>query len=194
MRSVRGILTVGGLVVALIGVCASGAAAQDESKVGVTMGYPASFGIIWHASDRIAIRPELTLTGSSSETRSSGDFPVELTGDGWAIGTGVSALIYLHKYDRLRTYVSPRFTYSHTSTTTKTTAAIIGLGESTATGNAYGGAGSFGAEYRFADKFAVFGEVGFGVTHTSGTNSLSPIRPTTTSWGTRSGVGVTFYF
>src|SRR4051812_18079618 len=109
MRSVRMVAMALGVVAG----CASGAAAQDSGKVGVSIGYPATFGIIWHASDRIAIRPELTLTGSSNDTEASGGI-VALSGDGMAIGTGVSALIYLHKYERLRTYVSPRFTYNHT--------------------------------------------------------------------------------
>ena len=31
--------------------------AQDTHKVGITMGYPASVGLLWHASNKMAIRP-----------------------------------------------------------------------------------------------------------------------------------------
>ena len=30
------------------------AAAQDTRKVGITIAYPASIGVLWHASDKIA--------------------------------------------------------------------------------------------------------------------------------------------
>ena len=98
------------LSLSVIAFSALPAAAQDK-KVGVTMGYPAAIGLLWRASDKVAVRPELNFTGGSGE--SSGTFVVE--SDSWAIGTGVSVLFYLKKYDRLQTYFAPRFSYAHTS-------------------------------------------------------------------------------
>ena len=41
-------------------VCGMGSAnAQDNPRVGLTMGYPTSIGVLWHVTDRIAIRPEI---------------------------------------------------------------------------------------------------------------------------------------
>ena len=46
------------------------ASAQDKGDTGITMGYPASVGFVFHVSDRFAIRPELNLNVSSAESDS----------------------------------------------------------------------------------------------------------------------------
>ena len=44
-----------GLLAAIaIGLLAPAASAQDDPKAGITMGYPASVGIIWQVNDRVA--------------------------------------------------------------------------------------------------------------------------------------------
>ena len=58
---IRRFLLAAGLVCLTCGT----ASAQGAGKTGVTMGYPASIGVIWHASDKVAIRPELSLIGGS---------------------------------------------------------------------------------------------------------------------------------
>jgi hypothetical protein len=180
--------------------------AQDTHTVGVTMGYPASFGVLWHASKKVAIRPEISFAGSSTESTTS--LPSSQTslpsisseGDGWSIGTGVSALFYLRTYEHLRTYVSPRFTYAYTSVSTSSnvpnaTGALISGKQ---TGKGASGTGSFGAQYMLGDRFSVFGEVGFGFSHSTSSSSSSSTTSTATkgssnAWGTRAGVGVVFY-
>ena len=62
------------LAAALLVLTGRTAGAQGAGKAGVTMGYPASIGVIWHASDKVAIRPELTIAGASSKT--SGSSPI----------------------------------------------------------------------------------------------------------------------
>src|SRR5438105_2116566 len=80
------------------------AGAQDAGSIGVTMGYP-SIGVIWHASDKVAIRPEVSLTGSHSDSSDS---------DSLSVSTGLSALLYGGAgTDNVRPYFSPRFTYAH---------------------------------------------------------------------------------
>jgi hypothetical protein len=160
------------------------AGAQDTGKVGITMGYPGSVGILWHATDRIALRPELSLGGGHSESSNS---------DSLSVTTGVSALFYGASIDNVRTYVSPRVTYGHS-----------GLDTDGPTGNrlhsstrAWSAAGSFGAQYAPNKRFSVFGELGFGYSLTESTplvvtQSVSKIRAT--SWATRTGVGVVLYF
>lgn len=62
-------------------LCASlPAAAQESGQVGVAMGYPGSIGIIWHASERMAIRPDFNVAQTSSESKSG--FSAGLKTDG----------------------------------------------------------------------------------------------------------------
>ena len=164
-------------------------AAQDAGTVGITMGYPAAIGLLVRASDKVAIRPELNFSGGSGESETSF---FASTSDSWAIGTGVSVLFYMKKYDRLQTYVSPRFTYSHTSNSSDI-AGPVSTPETNASSNSYGFAGLFGAEQSLGDKFAVFGEVGFGFSHSTSKTSLSPTKLSSNTWGTRAGVGVVFF-
>jgi hypothetical protein len=52
-----------------LGLGVSGtAAAQERGRVGLTVAHPASVGLIWHPSDRVAIRPDLNLSWTASET------------------------------------------------------------------------------------------------------------------------------
>src|SRR5215207_9906489 len=97
------------LLTAVTGLAAlSAVGAQEPAKLGITMGYPASVGVLWRMNENVAIRPELSLSGGTSDTDSP-NFDSETSG--WNIGTGASVLIYLNKFDNLRTYFSPRFTY-----------------------------------------------------------------------------------
>ena len=34
--------------------------AQEQGQTGIAMGYPSSIGVIWHATDNLAIRPEVS--------------------------------------------------------------------------------------------------------------------------------------
>lgn len=191
------------------------ARAQDEGKVGLTMGYPSSIGVIWQAADRVALRPEITLsrsTGDSSTNDLLGASPVS-TNDSTGVGAGVSALFYLHRWEGLRTYVSPRFSYARTSTSASTTSATS---TSESTVSSYLTSGSFGAQYSLGRHFGLFGEIGLGYTATS-TALTSTLTTSFTSvvngvvtqstrtqavqssshantLATRSGVGVIFFF
>lgn len=162
------------------------AGAQDHGRVGLTAGYPGDVGVLWHASDSIAIRPSFTFTHSSGDSASGG------ASSGWASGVGVSALFYVKKYDNVRTYVSPQFTWSHGSTALQSTAfTTVGI---TSTNTTTGGGGAFGAQYTPSAHFAVYGEAGVAFSHQktslSGPNTFSS---TGNSWGTFAGVGVVFY-
>jgi hypothetical protein len=177
------------------------------------MGYPAAVGVIWNVADRFALRPEMTFVGTSSDS-SLGDVLGVGTGssnDGFQIGVGLSALIYLSRWDALRSYVSPRFSYSRNKTSTTSTGS-----SSETTSTSYLTSGSFGAQYSLGRRFGVFGEIGLAYTSTTITQSLAllqtisfpglPGAPVTTTtalsgtvnhgktWGPRSGAGVIFYF
>jgi hypothetical protein len=166
-------------------VDSAAARAQDATKVGVTMAYPTSIGLIWPMSDKVAVRPEFTISGSSAES------PTGLETSSWTIGTGVSVLFYLKDYDRVRTYFTPRFDYSRSSSSSDTGSASIPSIDLTRW--ASGGSGSFGVQYAPGEKFGVFGEVGFGFSYSSLPSLTEGSTGHATGWGMRSGVGVIFY-
>ncbi|HTM26711.1 MAG TPA: hypothetical protein VL225_16050 [Vicinamibacterales bacterium] len=164
------------------------AGAQDAGKTGITMAYPGSFGILWHATDKVAIRPTFNVARSTADGSTS-------SGTNWTFGTTIAGLFYMKKYDNVRTYFSPRYTYSRISSTTHV-GAIQGITvpDLKTTGNSNGGSGTFGAEYTPGSRFSVFGEV--GVVFTRATTSSSGLTASKTSgnaWGTTAGVGVIFY-
>jgi len=193
--------------------------AQDEPRFGIVMGYPAAVGLLWNVSSRVAVRPEINWTQSSSETTtttSSFTFngtllvPTTITAtsksDGWQVGVGVSGLLYLSKGDALRTYVSPRFIYSRTTSTVdlgvRSTLVPVATGPVTTVVANYGASGSLGAQYALAKRFGLFGELGLSYSH-SGDRSSTPTPldtlfppPSLKSWtlGLRSGAGVILFF
>src|SRR4051812_22975571 len=158
-----------GLVLGL-SVCGT-AAAQEAGKVGVTMGFPGSVGIIWHATGRIAVRPEFSFTRTTTD--------VPITTKAWTVGTGVSGLFYVSSHDNVHTYVSPRFTYTKSRGSAQSTAI------SDTSAKATGFAGSFGAQYSPSQRFSVFGEAGLGYTHSSNTSGIAGIDLKANAWGTR---------
>ena len=168
-----------------LGVAASGGA-QDKGRVGVTTGYPGAIGLQWHVADRIAVRPEI----SFSKADTSSESLVDATTDFWSVGTGVSVLFFSTVTDHFRTYVAPRFSFARTH----------GHGDLTSsTSDSYSWAGMFGGHYLLGQRFAVFGELGFGYTRQTGsatTTVVTEVRTTThgNTVATRTGVGVVLYF
>ena len=214
------------LIVALVPTAAS---AQDTPKVGLTMGYPAAVGLIWQLADRVALRPEVTLTKQSDESTQNdlaGSAPLT-SSDSTAASVAIGALFYVASFDlpagapakagALRAYVSPRFSYSRSSSSSSTpSSTIAGPSTSDSTISAYQTSGSFGAQYTLGRRFGVFGEAGlayvrtntsisstFSTTFTSITNGVltQSIRVQTVGSSarsnavtTRTAVGVIFFF
>lgn len=216
-RAMRYALIVASLLVLQV-TFPSAARAQDEPKVGLTMGYPSAIGVLWHATERLAIRPEVTATRGSSESSSSdpiiGAAGVSTPSDNWQVGVGLSGVFYLTRDGGLRTYLTPRFAHSRTSASNAVAGSVV---SSTSEGWIYTTSGAFGAQYSFARHFGVFGEV--GAAYTSSTSRVSTVESITTVVGvgpggvvtratsttfrsdvhshsiaTRSGAGVIFYF
>ncbi len=167
---------------ALVVMSARSSNAQDVAHVGLTMAFPAAVGIIWQATDRLAIRPDFQFSQSSSGSLSSSSLSTTV---------GVSALFYVRKWDNLRAYLSPRFGYQHSSVTLTGTAVNPSQDQ-------YSYAGSFGAEYQLHRRFAVFGEAGITYSHTVADNpsgfSGASVSTTGHIWGTRAGLGAIVYF
>jgi hypothetical protein len=176
-------LTAGAVLVA----CGT-AGAQEPGKTGITMAFPGAIGIIWHASDKVAVRPTFNFSRSSSEGTSTS------SSSAWAFGTSISLLLYLRKYDNVRTYFSPRFTYGrNTSTVNVTLPAPITIPEQTNTSSSVGGGGMFGAQYSPSTRFSVFGEAGLTFSRQTSDSSSTVTRFKSNGFGTAAGVGVIFY-
>ena len=144
--------------------------AQDEPKVGITMSSPGAFGVIWNINEAFAIRPEITVSRSSGDA-TSGDLlgassPVT-NNDSTSVGVAVAGLFYVARKDALRPYLSPRFSYSRSSTSSAIDSNTI-LGPSTGDSivSSYAGAGSLGAQYSLGRRFSVWGELGASYTRT----------------------------
>jgi hypothetical protein len=193
------------LVFALALFSTTTAYAQETGRVGITMGYPASIGIIWHVSDRVAVRPELSWSETSSESTSSLTFSSQGTttvtttrtsSDGYTVGVGASGLLYVRKSEGLSMYVSPRVAYTRTSNTTTPGSPLAASSSAKFTTSGYLASGSFGAQYALGRRFGVFGEVGLAYSHSTNSNSLSIVGGNNTagSISTRSGAGVVLYF
>jgi hypothetical protein len=181
-----------GIIIASIG-SVSTVSAQDKGDTGVTMGYPAAVGIVHHISDRFAIRPEITFSVASSSSDVAGSTSES---DTWTLGVGASGILYLRQWDRLRSYFSPRYAYfrGETTSTTSIFLPVVDNAENTTTSSQHQIVGSFGAQFAAHDKFSVYGEVGIGFTRQRSRSELSGGRGTGNQLGTRSGVGVIFYF
>jgi hypothetical protein len=164
------------------------ASAQEAGSIGITMGYPSQVGVLWQVTDRIALRPEVTLSRTSIETTITSPLGATIgESDGWSVGVGLSALLRLQQWDDVRTYVSPRFEYTRTSSTLS-----VVRGPSSTTGSGYGAGGAFGVQYSPARHFGVFGEVGIHYSHAENTQLNSTTSGYTLS--TRSGAGVILFF
>src|SRR4030095_15519699 len=182
MRAVR-IVAIGWV----FGAMAMTASAQDAGRVGLTTGYPASIGVLWHISENIAIRPEFSFARNTSSSASPF---IDASTDFSSLGTELSVLLFSPLRDNLKLYFAPRFAYSRTSGNSDVT-------ESTT--NNYSIGGVFGGHYALGRRFALFGEAGFQYSHldSSVTSSVSPALRTTSTGdavGTRTAVVVVIYF
>jgi hypothetical protein len=162
------------LVVAFL-IVASVAQAQDAGRVGLTVAYPEAVGIVWHVTDRVAVRPEFGFKNGSNESLSVSTVVV-----------GVSGLFYVRKWDALSAYVSPRVGLERDSATNQD-------GSSPAPPTTtYVFDGSFGFQYSFQKQCAFFGETGVAYTRSSTTFDERTASLHTT--GTRAGDGHILYF
>jgi hypothetical protein len=172
------------LVVLSLGVSAA-ASGQDVGQKGITMGYPESIGLLWHVTDKVAVRPEFSFSHASTDT----NLPfVDDNISSTTVGVGVSALCYLSNADGLRTYVAPRWMYGHTGPGAGTTSHVNSIG------------GAFGAQYALGKRFSVFGETGLTYSHATAkadVSTLGVVDSLTThsnTIGMHTGAGVIFYF
>jgi hypothetical protein len=173
------------LVIAVLLAVSTPAYAQQTRKTAITMAGSSSIGLLIHATDSVAVRPEFSFLRSTSE---SSGFTTSKTTT-WTLGTGVSGLFYVAKWDGLRAYLSPRFSWSRAKSTSSTSTAT------SSPSNAYGISGSVGLQYGLGDRFMVFGESGLNYGWSKSTiSSITQSTLESRVISTRSVVGVGFYF
>jgi hypothetical protein len=186
----------------MLGALAGPAAAQEAGDIGVTMGYPGAAGVVWHLTNRFALRPDVSLATSTSESVATGTgllggvaLSSTNSSHGWGATVGLSGLVTVRTIDRLRLYLVPRVAYSHSTSDNKTGLAGS-LAEFTATTKGIIASGSFGTQYSLHDRFAIFGELGLQYSALTTTSDFPGSKNETelTSLGLRSAVGMTFYF
>jgi hypothetical protein len=170
-------------------LCARSASAQDAGSFGVTMGYPASVGLLWHVAEGVALRPEFSFNHSSSETDTALPFGVNTSASGTNVAVGLSALFYLARWDMLRAYVVPRYAFSRSTTDAEGVLSQLNF-ESTST--THSGGVSFGAQHLLGEHFAIYGELGLSYDRLN--TELPTGEARGNAFGTRSGVGVVVYF
>jgi hypothetical protein len=162
---------------------------QEQGNTGITMGYPESFGVVVHVTDRFALRPEVTLSRASSEVE-------QALGDrgsrSWSVGVGLSGLFYVAEWDRVRAYVSPRYTYTRLESSIDLAPTFSGTSTSKTDSHLF--VWSFGAQYWPHDHFSVFGEIGLGFSVQNSRSSLTSATGEGHTLGTRTGAGIIFYF
>ena len=180
------------LGVIVFGLIPSTASAQAKGKMGVTMGFPASAGLLWHVTEDVAVRPEVSFGWNSSEAGAS-------EAEGSNFTTGASVLFYLRKCDNMAAYASPRYAFGRS---TSTSISSFG-GESERTSHSHLFSGSFGAQYWLGERFSVFGELGLVYQRSTADANLDvpPDLPfevftesRSRSFASRSAAGVVFYF
>jgi hypothetical protein len=175
---------IGIIVVCVVLGAASRAAAQEAGQAGIAMGYPTSVAVIFHATDKVAVRPEFTYQRNTSELDFLGD---DRSRTSTATSVGVSGLFYLREWDKVRTYVSPRYQWTRTTSE-------FGDSPNEARGTGHVFMGSFGAQYALDQRFGVFGEVGLSYATTDNEVSGIDTGSSDNAWSTRTAVGVIFYF
>jgi opacity protein-like surface antigen len=166
----------------------SRAAAQDKGDSGISMGYPASIGFVFHVADSFALRPEVSFIRATSDQETAfGGFSSEST----VVNVGISALVYVGRWDNVRAYVSPGYSYSRLDGSINSSI-LPTTDTSTQTGHTF--KASFGAQYSLHERFSVFGEAGLESVIRRIDSDRSPVETESTTFGSRTAVGVVFYF
>lgn len=180
------------LLLSLLALVPRTAGAQERGQVGVAMGYPTTVAFVWHVSDTLAIRPEVSFIHTSSESENSiqGDIFRRSSNDSWNASVGASAFWYFRGADRVRPYFSPRVAFAHNSSDSSTNEG------DPRTSNTLSASGSFGAQYTPVRKLAVYGEIGYGFARgwSEFRDPFATSKNSGWAWSPRTSVGVIFYF
>ena len=164
--------------------------------MGLTLAYPASVGLLWPVSITCALRPEISgslRSNDSTVTSGTGQVSSGGSSDNRALGGGLSVLFYVRKWEDLRVYVTPRFAYTRSTSTSDTSDYVA---------SDYLVSGSVGFEYSLGRRFGIFAEIGVSYDRQTSSNNVagtgvtagSVLDTTISTTGPRSGIGAIFRF
>lgn len=161
---------------------------REGGRIGLTLAYPASgvssglIGLIWQASDRLALRPEVSISA-----RIAGDSTNSGANDSWSLGATLTVLCYVGRREGVAAYVGPRLSYSW---------AWSGGGGTDTRNAGYGVGVNGGLQYSLTKKIVLFGEVGLGYLFTTYAYNGATYgqRNTSHSISSRSALGLNLYF
>ena len=198
----------------LLVVCASPALAQSDRRWGLLFAYPGSVGVQWDATEKFALRLDADYYRfKSTYTRDYSDLfpdapvrfePSSTTTTSSYGSIGLSTLFVVHDKRPLTLYLAPRAGL----TIDRSASGVISLTAVTVGGIPVSGrleapeaetsygfdvAARFGASYRLGDRFAVFGETGFGYRR-DGQSGTSTLDIRTSALDIRAGIGGILYF
>jgi hypothetical protein len=162
--------------------------AQEAGKMGIMLSTPATVGLFFQVTERVAVRPEFGFSTTSSDNNV---VTGSTTLSNYTITPGVSVNYYIGKFEALRTYVSGRYAFQRNKSTV-TPPPPATPNESWTNSQLLSGA--LGADYLIHGRFSVFAELGLALTHSSSHAPAVTVVPTSNSWGLRSVVGGVLYF
>ncbi len=173
-----------GICLLLLSLTCNALLAQEKGKTGIAIAYPTTVGLLWHGSNNFALRPEFSFSRSTIDNLAPSTS--SSTSNGFAMG--LSALFYLHRWDNLSAYITPRFAYIRNTQTGSTT-------PSTSTNLQYTYSGSFGLQYALSRRISITGELGYALADLDfkGGAGTFQSRAEGLAQNIRSGVGLVFY-
>jgi len=195
------------LLVVLMLVLAASGLAQEKGNIGLLFktGGINSVGASYELSDTMTLRASLGLSASSSETEIQYLFLEKNSHDMNEYNVSLGLFFDLVKKKDLTLYSGVEVGYAYSNYEYKISpqyaaAGIILYPESQGKDKANGYTGNIllGVHHKIGKKFAVFGEIGFGVlkrkTKELSMENVLKITDETTQWNLkRSGIGVVFY-
>ena len=118
------------------------AAAQDRGAAGISMGYPANIGFVFHVSEPFALRPEISFSRSTTDQDTSF---ADIRSETSTFDIGISGIHYIGRWDKLRIYLSPGYSYRRAKGTFSTDN-VVETDSTSATAHIF--RGSFGTQSR----------------------------------------------
>jgi hypothetical protein len=196
MRTCFALALLAGLLIA------APASAQTDRKVGITLGYPARVGVLWHVTGRFSLRPEIGWSFGTTEseidfTSGTGLPPRTSTieGDNWLATIGLSVPFTVKSWDALRVTLVPSYRYTQQTSTSVSSFFVGGALPTISTRETityeHSGGAAFGVQFTPHQRFAIFGETGLQYT-SAGTRDADRFR--LRAFGTEGVLGAVFYF
>lgn len=195
------------LLVVLMFVLAISGMAQEKGNVGLLFktGSVNSVGALYNVSNTTMLRASFGFNSYSSDTEIQYGVLQKITQDTNEYNVSLGLLVDLMRKKDLTLYGGIEAGYAYSLTESNSSPQIVAGGITISQGadekskaNGYTGNILLGVYHKIGKKFAVFGEIGFGLlkseTKDSSSNAGLKYSNETTRWNlSRSGIGLVFY-